>query len=75
MVEQRSPKPRVEGSSPSAPASNKRIHKKVDPFFMLIEMKRTLTRKGIDVRLLTIYTLGDKIKYNLIQTDYLIDRL
>jgi len=42
---------------------------------MLIEMKRTLTRKGIDVRLLTIYTLGDKIKYNLIQTDYLIDRL
>ena len=50
MVEQRSPKPRAEGSSPSAPAKNREVSRALTSLFFVSVQKDSATRCGCALR-------------------------
>ena len=64
MVEQRSPKPRAEGSSPSAPAKTKR-HLRVS-FYFVVKAERLEPRNSKVLALLTVNSPVDCLRIELI---------
>ena len=64
LVEQRSPKPRAEGSSPSAPAKTKR-HLRVS-FYFVVKAEGLEPRNSKVLALLTVNSLVDCLRIELI---------